>query len=78
MAVKRTTGRRKAAQETPQFHCRDCANSYDWQERALDGHLILCRCPHRKQGGKYLIFLSDPQCEHFKPRQDNGKETTAV
>lgn len=44
----------------------------------MDGHLILCRCPHRKQGGKYLIFLSDPQCEHFKHRQDNGKETTAV
>lgn len=78
MAVKRIPKRRQAAQEAPKYRCRDCAHSYDWQSRALDGHMILCRCPFRKEGGKYLIFLSDYQCEeHFKPRQDNGKETSA-
>lgn len=55
--------------EERKYHCRDCANSYDWQSPALDGHLILCRCPFKKQNGKYLIFLSNPQCEHFKLRQ---------
>lgn len=55
------------------YRCRDCANSYDWQNKALDGHLILCRCQY-KQGGKFCIFLSSPQCEHFKLRIDNGKE----
>ena len=47
------------------YHCKDCANSYDWHSKALDGHLILCRCPHKQEGGRYCIFLNDPQCEHF-------------
>lgn len=49
--------------------CRDCALSYDWHSKALDGHLILCRCPHKQQGGKFCIFLNDPACELFKPRE---------
>lgn len=64
----------KKAMVEVKYHCRDCANSYDWQSRALDGHLILCRCPYKKQNGKYLIFLSTPQCENFKLREDNGKK----
>lgn len=50
------------------WHCRDCAHSYDWNSPALDGHLILCRCPYMKEGGKYCIFLSDPACERFAKR----------
>ena len=64
--------RRRQAKEPPRFRCRDCANSYDWHSKALDGHLILCRCKYRQQGGKFSIFLSDPQCEHFKIRKGNG------
>lgn len=55
--------------EPTKYQCKDCANSYDWHSKALDGHLILCRCRYKQQGGKYCIFLSDPQCEHFKLRQ---------
>lgn len=62
-----------AAQEEPKYQCCDCANSYDWHSKALDGHLILCRCPYKQQGGKFCIFLKDPQCEHFILRTDNGK-----
>ena len=71
MAVSR---RRKQAVAEVKYHCRDCANSYDWHSKAIDGHLILCRCPYKQEGGKFCIFLNDPQCEHFKLRTDNGKE----
>lgn len=50
------------------YRCKDCAKSYDWLSKALDGHLILCRCPHKQEGGRYCIFLNDPQCEHFVKR----------
>ena len=56
------------------YQCRHCAHSYDWHSKALDGHLILCRCPYKMEGGKYCIFLSDPTCEHFILRKDDGKE----
>lgn len=52
------------------YHCRDCAHSYDWHSRAIDGHLILCRCPYKMDGGRYCIFLHDEQCERFKLRAD--------
>lgn len=54
------------------YHCKDCAKSYDWHSKALDGHLILCRCPHKQEGGRYCIFLNDPQCEHFVKRLKEG------
>lgn len=54
--------------------CRDCAKSYDWHNKALDGHLILCRCPHKREGGKWCIFLSDPACELFEPRKETPYE----
>ena len=60
--------------EPAKDQCKDCANSYDWHSKALDGHLILCRCPYKQQGGKFCIFLSDPQCEHFKLRTNGEKE----
>lgn len=54
------------------YRCRDCVHSYDWHSPALDGHLILCRCPHdaKTMHGKWCKFLSDPACEeHFKLRK---------
>lgn len=69
------SGRSRVKQVQEVTHrCRDCAHSYDWHSKALDGHLILCRCPFKQQGGKYCIFLSDPACERFKAREggDNG------
>lgn len=61
--------RRQQEAERTKLCCRDCAESYDWHSKALDGHLILCRCPYKMDGGKFCIFLSDPACEeHFKPR----------
>lgn len=68
MAVKRTT-RRAAAQSENKYQCRDCGHSYDWHSKALDGHLILCRCPFKQEGGKFCIFLSDKACDLFKPRE---------
>lgn len=42
---------KKRKQQTPQpaivYQCKDCANSYDWHSKALDGHLILCRCKYK-------------------------------
>ena len=71
--VTKKQAKRQTATE-PLYHCRDCAMSYDWHSKALDGHLILCRCPHKQQGGKYCIFLSDLQCEHFVKREEDGKD----
>ncbi len=55
---------------TAQYHCRDCAHSYDWHSMSINNEPILCRCPYKQQGGKYCVFLKDPQCELFKPRKD--------
>lgn len=61
---------KKKQPEAPKRRCRDCAHSYDWHNKALDGHLILCRCPHdaKSQHGKFCKFLSDPECDQFKER----------
>lgn len=67
----------KAAQESP-YKCRDCCLSYDWHSKALDGHLILCRCDKdAKSGfGRWCKFLSDHACPEFIKREeaDNGKK----
>lgn len=67
---KRTPAAEQQAQK-PKFHCRDCANSYDWHSKALDGHLILCRCKYdaKSEYGKWCKFLNDAQCENFKMRK---------
>lgn len=67
------TSRKKP--EAPQYRCKDCAHSYDWHSKALDGHLILCRCPHdaHSQHGKFCKFLSDPQCEQFVKREPDAE-----
>ncbi len=75
MATRKSLyGAKKQQNEHSDKKCRDCAKSYDWQNRSLDGHLILCRCPHKKEGGKYCIFLSDPACEHFEQRKEGRDE----
>lgn len=68
--------RPKKKQNTPQYHCKDCVHSYDWHSKALDGHLILCRCPHdeKSQHGKFCKFLSDPQCDKFVKRTEPNAE----
>ena len=51
-----------------QYQCRDCAHHYDENSQALDGHMILCRCPFSPDGYKY-IFMKDPACDHFKMKE---------
>ena len=71
MAARKATRGNGKVQERTEYQCRHCANSYDWHSKAIDGHLILCRCPYREQGGKFCIFLNQPACvEHFKLRTD--------
>lgn len=55
--------------------CKDCGNSYDWQSKALDGHLILCRCQldTKTEHGKWCKFLKDHACKQFIQRKDDGK-----
>ncbi len=60
--------------EKTRYQCRHCSHSYDWHSKAIDGHLILCRCPYKMDGGRYCVFLSDPQCENFDLRKDAEKE----
>lgn len=56
--------------EAPQYRCRDCQHSYDWQEKNWQGELFMCRCKYHHDG-KFIKFLKDPQCEHFTLR-NNG------
>ena len=68
----------KKKPEAPKYRCRDCAHSYDWQNRSFhDGHLILCRCKYdaKSQHGKFCKFLSDYACGSYLKRKDtdNGK-----
>ena len=72
MAKRLYNTRRKQETDKPKYFCRDCKHSYDWHSKALDGHLILCRCPLDKktENGRWCKFLSDPMCEHFEIRED--------
>ena len=70
MAKKKTLLGKVPSKQFPDKHCRDCGHSYDWHSKALDGHLILCRCPFKMDGGKWCIFLSDCACERFIPRKE--------
>lgn len=75
MAIRKSISRaEKRNSALSDKKCRDCALSYDWHNKAIDGHLILCRCPHKQQGGKFCIFLSDPACELFQPRKASPDE----
>jgi hypothetical protein len=71
-AMKRAkTTPKKETEGKPDLRCRDCAHAYDWHSPAIDGHMILCRCPLDKdtEYGKWSRFLTDPACEQFKQRQ---------
>ena len=70
----RTASRQKP--DPPKHSCRDCAHSYDWQNKALDGHLILCRCKldPKSEFGKWCKFLSDPECDNFKNRPQSAED----
>lgn len=61
--------RQPAAPDPPQRYCRDCAHAYDFHSPALDGHMILCRCPHdeRTERGKWCIFTRQRACDRFTP-----------
>ena len=63
MAKKKTIEK-----ETRQYTCRECANSYDWHGKNYAGEPFLCRCKYKQQGGKFCIFLKDPQCANFVKR----------
>ena len=68
MARHTQTAWRQQATAVELFHCRDCRHSYDWHSKAIDGHLILCRCKLdvRTGHGKWCKFLNDPQCPEFE------------
>ncbi len=67
MATRKTTRTTKKRDTTNLFKCKDCKHSYDWQSKALDGHLILCRCQYYSDG-KWCKFLHDWQCDKFVKR----------
>lgn len=35
--------------------CQDCKHSYDPHSRALDGHMILCRCPFHTDRSRFML-----------------------
>lgn len=45
--------------------CRQCANSRDWHNKAVDGHLILCRCGHRQH---CQLLDVEQVCKDYKQR----------
>lgn len=70
MAARRKTASAKPGNDTQGGKtCADCERSYDWHSEAIDGHLILCRCPLKKKGGQFCVFLKDPACDNFIPRK---------
>lgn len=60
---------RKTAPVTkPQYTCKDCAHSTDWQDRGADGSMILCRCKFQKR----CQFLKYDYCENFTNTTKNA------
>lgn len=74
--ARRKTKKRAENNEfaTAGYQCKDCANSYDWHSKALDGSMILCRCPYKQDGGKWCIFLSQTACEKFILRNGQNNQ----
>lgn len=58
--AKRTTTKQKTPKELG-FICKDCKHSYEPHSKALDGSMILCRCPF----WKYSRFLNRDYCDKF-------------
>lgn len=74
--MARQTRASRSKPDPPKHHCRDCAHSYDWHNKSLDGHLIFCRCKYdaMSQFGKWSKYLSDPECDNFKNRPQSAKD----
>lgn len=74
--MEKTYSRPRKTVKQPEnpFKCRDCRHSYDWHSKALDGHLILCRCPLdvKSEHGRWCKFLSDPACPQFVKREEDS------
>ena len=54
----------KKATTTPKnqgLTCKDCKHSYAPHSQALDGHMILCRCPFFE----FSKFLARDICDKF-------------
>ena len=67
--------RKIAKNDISRYHCSDCKHSYDWHSKALDGHLILCRCRFYSDG-KWCKLLNDWQCEKFDKRTKKDDDKT--
>lgn len=46
--------------------CQDCIHSYDPHSRALDGHMILCRCPFHTDRSR---FMQRDGCNMFQKKR---------
>ena len=45
-------------------YCRSCAKCYDFHSPAIDGHMILGRCPHKE----FSVFLDHDTCNEYRIR----------
>lgn len=56
---------KKKIEEPKQVYCRDCFYSFNWNNRSLEGHLIICDCPHHDHG----LLLNAPRvCKYYKKK----------
>ncbi|TGY79993.1 hypothetical protein E5359_001855 [Bacteroidales bacterium] len=62
--AKKTTTTKKEAPSKPQYTCKDCKHSTDWQNKGADGSMIFCRC----QFHKWCKFLNHDYCDNFIKR----------
>ena len=46
--------------------CKDCKHSYDPHSKALDGHMILCRCPFHTDRSR---FMQRDGCDMFQKKR---------
>jgi hypothetical protein len=58
MARKGTTSKMKIKPD-----CQDCKHSYEPHCKALDGHMILCRCPFDTE---HSHFMKRDGCDRFQ------------
>ncbi len=65
-----TTNRKsRSPQDFAGKTCGECALSYDLHCTGADGKPFLCRCKHRKEGGRFSIFISDRACDKFTEKK---------
>lgn len=54
---------RTTAKKAIKPDCQDCKHSYEPHSKALDGHMILCRCPFHTDRSR---FMKRDGCEKFQ------------